>query len=39
VGRLVRRYALVGFRSEIQVRYHPPEGREGDIEGATSSYG
>ena len=32
-GRLVRRYALAGLRSEIQVRYHPPEGREGDIEG------
>jgi hypothetical protein len=33
MGRLVRRYRLAGFRSEIQVRYHPPEGREGDIEG------
>ena len=33
MGRLVRHYALAGFRSEIQVRYHPPEGREGDIEG------
>ena len=33
MGRLVRRYALAGFRSEIQVRYHPPEGHEGDIEG------
>ena len=33
MGRLVRRYALAGFRSEIQVRYHPPEGREGDIAG------
>jgi hypothetical protein len=32
-GRLVRRYALAGLRSEIQVRYHPPEGREGDIAG------
>jgi hypothetical protein len=33
MGRLVRRYRLAGFRSEIQVRYHPPEGHEGDIEG------
>jgi hypothetical protein len=33
MGRLVRRYALAGFRSEIQVRYHPPGGHEGDIEG------
>jgi hypothetical protein len=33
MGRLVRRYRLAGFRSEIQVRYHPPEGQEGDIEG------
>ena len=33
MGRLVRRYALAGFRSEIQVRYHPPDGDEGDIEG------
>jgi hypothetical protein len=33
MGRLVRRYALAGFRSEIQVRYHPPDGHEGDIEG------
>jgi hypothetical protein len=32
-GRLVRRYALAGLRSEIQVRYHPPEGHEGDIAG------
>ena len=32
-GRIVRRNALAGFRSEIQVRYHPPEGREGDIAG------
>ena len=32
-GRMVRRHARAGFRSEIQVRYHPPEGREGDIEG------
>ena len=33
LGRLVRHYALAGFRSEIQVRYHPPEGHEGDIAG------
>lgn len=33
LGRLVRHYALAGFRSEIQVRYHPPDGHEGDIEG------
>ena len=33
MGRLVRRYALAGFRSEVQVRYHPPEGHEGDIDG------
>jgi hypothetical protein len=33
LGRLVRRYALAGFRSEIQVRYHPPDGHEGDIAG------
>src|SRR5688500_3294183 len=32
-GKLVRRNALAGFRSEIQVRYHPPEGAEGDIAG------
>jgi hypothetical protein len=32
-GRMVRRYALAGLSSEIQVRYHPPEGREGDIAG------
>ena len=33
MGRLVRHYAQAGFRSEIQVRYHPPEGHEGDIAG------
>lgn len=27
----VDRYARAGFESEIQVRYHPPEGREGDL--------
>ena len=32
-GRLVRRNALAGLKSEIQVRYHPPEGHEGDIAG------
>ena len=32
-GKLVRRNALAGFKSEIQVRYHPPEGAEGDIAG------
>jgi hypothetical protein len=32
-GKLVRRNALAGFKSEIQVRYHPPEGSEGDIAG------
>ena len=26
-------YAAEGFTSEIQVRYHPPEGHEGDIAG------
>lgn len=33
MGRLVRRYRLTGFRSEIQIRYHPPDGHEGDIAG------
>ena len=33
MGRLARQYRLAGFRSEIQVRYHPPEGHEGDIDG------
>ena len=28
---LVDRYAAAGFASEIQVRYHPPAGAEGDI--------
>lgn len=27
----VDRYARAGFESEVQVRYHPPEGREGDL--------
>ena len=31
-ARLVDRYAAAGLRSEIQVRYHPPEGAEGDID-------
>ena len=30
---LVDGYAAAGFRSELQVRYHPPEGRAGDIAG------
>jgi hypothetical protein len=30
-ARQVDFYAAAGLRSEIQVRYHPPEGREGDI--------
>jgi hypothetical protein len=28
---LVDRYAKAGFASELQVRYHPPEGEEGDM--------
>jgi hypothetical protein len=31
-GALVDRYAAAGLRSEVQVRYHPPEGKEGDID-------
>ena len=30
---LVDGYAREGFRTELQVRYHPPEGRAGDIAG------
>jgi hypothetical protein len=30
---LVDGYARAGFRSELQVRYHPPEGHAGDIAG------
>lgn len=30
-GRKVDRYARSGFESEIQVRYQPPEGRDGDL--------
>jgi hypothetical protein len=30
---LVDEYAREGFRSELQVRYHPPEGHAGDIAG------
>ena len=30
---LVDRYAAAGFESESQVRYHPPQGAEGDIDG------
>src|SRR4029079_4757251 len=33
MGRLVRRYRLAGFRSEIQIRYHPPGGHEGGMPG------
>lgn len=29
---IVDRYAAAGFPSELQVRYHPPEGAEGDME-------
>ena len=29
---LVDHYARAGLRSEVQLRYHPPEGAEGDIE-------
>lgn len=32
-ARQVRAYARAGLRSEIQIRYHPPSGREGDIAG------
>ena len=30
-GRRVDRYARAGLGSEIQVRYHPPEGKEGSL--------
>ena len=30
---LVDRYAASGFSSEVQIRYHPPEGHEGDMAG------
>jgi hypothetical protein len=30
---MVDGYARRGFSSEVQVRYHPPEGHEGDIDG------
>ena len=30
-ARRVDRYARAGLASEVQVRYHPPEGREGDM--------
>ncbi len=30
-ARRVDRYARSGFKSEIQVRYHPPEGKEGNL--------
>ena len=32
-GKLVDRYARAGLKSEVQVRYHPPAGHEGDIRG------
>jgi hypothetical protein len=31
-AEIVDRYAEAGFRSELQVRYHPPEGAEGDMD-------
>jgi len=31
-GALIDRYAAAGLTSEVQVRYHPPEGKEGDID-------
>ena len=31
-ARIVDRYAAAGFSSELQVRYHPPDGAEGDME-------
>lgn len=31
-ARIVDRYARAGFDSELQVRYHPPEDAEGDME-------
>ena len=30
-AEIVDRYAKAGFDSELQVRYHPPEGMEGDM--------
>lgn len=30
---LVDRYAAAGFASEVQIRYHPPDGHEGDLAG------
>ena len=30
-ARIVDRFAAAGFRSELQVRYHPPPGRAGDM--------
>jgi hypothetical protein len=30
-AEIVDRYAKAGFDSELQVRYHPPEGEEGDM--------
>jgi hypothetical protein len=31
-AEIVDRYAEAGFRSELQVRYHPPDGAEGDMD-------
>jgi hypothetical protein len=31
-ARIVDRYARAGFRTELQVRYHPPDDLEGDME-------
>jgi hypothetical protein len=31
-ARIVDRYAKAGFASELQIRYHPPAGKEGDME-------
>jgi MFS family permease len=30
-ARIVDRFAAAGFASELQVRYHPPEGKAGDM--------
>ena len=34
-ARIVDRYGRAGLPSELQVRYHPPEGAEGDIDAWT----
>jgi hypothetical protein len=33
---MVDRYAAQGFRSEVQIRYHPPDGHAGDMAGWTA---